>query len=206
MSNAIMDICGPTLRFRLKAATDTLHRETERLFALEARVAHRDTYRDLLIALYGFHAPLEQKLRELKFATALDMPARLIKSAWIAEDLKALGLDGTAITRLPHCAELPELATTAEAFGALYVIEGATLGGQLITRVIRDRLGLTPENGGRFFASYGAFTGPMWRNFVSALDAEGVDPKQAAIMERAAAGTFNAFCSWLPPVPQCADV
>lgn len=206
MSDAVLESREETLRFRLKAATGALHRETEKRFALEARIAGRDTYRHLLIALYGFHAPLEEKLGALEFGAALNMSERLIKSDWIAADLEALGVDRGAVATLPRCADLPDLASPSEALGALYVTEGATLGGQLIMRALKDSLGLTPETGGRFFASYGSSIGPMWRRFVSALDGAGADPGMADAVERTATATFRAFSAWLPPVPQAAHV
>lgn len=71
-------------------------------------------------------------------------------------------------------------------------------------RALNDRLGLTAETGGRFFASYGASIGLMWRRFVAALDGEGGDPGNAHAAERAAAATFQAFGDWLPPIPASA--
>lgn len=195
-----------TLRFRLKAATGALHRETERLFAMEIRTSAHGAYRDLLSALYGFYAPLEQKLAGIEFETALDLPDRLTKSAWIAHDLEALGVERRAIALIPRCAHLPDISSPAEAFGALYVTEGATLGGQVILCALKDRLGVTSESGGRFFASYGASIGPMWRRFVTALDEEGDDPDRADIVAYTAAATFRAFSAWLPPLPQTAHV
>lgn len=38
----------------------------------------------------------------------------------------------------------------------MYVLEGATLGGQIISRSLGGRFGLTPQTGLRFCSSYGA--------------------------------------------------
>ncbi len=195
-----------SLRFRLKAATDALHRETERLFALETRISAQSSYRDLLIALYGFHAPLEERLARVDFCAALEMPERLTKSAWIASDLAALGMDRKSIDSIAPCNDLPELGSPAAAMGVLYVVEGATLGGQIIMGALKDRLGLTPQKGARFFSSYGSAIGPMWRRFVVALDEEGRNTRAVDLIERAAAATFRAFAAWLPPLPQAANV
>jgi heme oxygenase len=50
------------------------------------------------------------------------------------------------------------------AVGCLYVLEGATLGGQFISRHLAT-LGIGPANGGLFFHGYGAKTGEMWKSF-----------------------------------------
>ena len=187
-----------TLRFRLRTATDALHRATERRFALERRFATRGAYRDLLAALYGFHAPLEAALRGIDWRAGFDLEARLCKSQWLADDLKAMGLTDAEIAGLPRCRDLPALPSRSAGFGALYVVEGATLGGQLIVKQLQQRLAIGPGTGGQFFASYGPQIGPMWRAFVAALDTHDAD---YAAVERAARATFRAFGAWLPPEP-----
>ncbi len=186
-----------TLRFRLRAATDALHRATERQFALERRIASRAGYRDLLAALYGFHAPLEAALRRIGWSENPGLEQRFCKTRWLAADLRALGVTDAAIHALPHCGDLPALASPSAGFGALYVVEGATLGGQLIVKQLAQRLGIGHEAGGYFFASYGPQIGPMWRSFVAALDAH--DGDHAAV-ERAARAVFRSFGDWLPPI------
>jgi heme oxygenase len=79
----------------------------------------------------------------------------------------------------------------ADLVGALYVIEGATLGGQVISPQIQaGRLGVTPEHGGRFFHGYGEQTTPRWNEFLSF--AEQVCP-DAARREKAAHTALAVF-------------
>jgi heme oxygenase len=47
----------------------------------------------------------------------------------------------------------------------LYVLEGSTLGGQILTRQIHDQLGFTPEYGCQFFSRYGPRVYEMWKTF-----------------------------------------
>jgi heme oxygenase len=49
------------------------------------------------------------------------------------------------------------------------VLEGATHGGQFISKHTLALLGVTPETAGRFFHGYGERTGAMWRTFGAAL-------------------------------------
>ena len=50
---------------------------------------------------------------------------------------------------------IPTLNSDNLAFGCLYIMEGASLGGQVIGQHVRQTLGATPETGGRFYAAYG---------------------------------------------------
>jgi len=98
---------------------------------------------------------------------------------------------------LPHCAALPALATEAEGLGCLYVVEGSTLGGQVITRQLLKSLGLTAENGVAFFNGYGAETGLRWKAFGAWLEegAAQLDHDDAIIA--GANETFRTLGDWL---------
>jgi heme oxygenase (biliverdin-IX-beta and delta-forming) len=85
--------------------------------------------------------------------------------------MAALGVGAEEIARIPQCAELPELVTIPQVLGCLYVIEGATLGGQIITRHLQANLGITPETGGAFFAGYGVENGARWQAFGAMITA-----------------------------------
>ncbi len=56
----------------------------------------------------------------------------------------------------------PSLGGVAAGLGALYVVEGATLGGRVIARHLARSLALGPADGAAFFAGYGDRTGAMW--------------------------------------------
>jgi heme oxygenase (biliverdin-IX-beta and delta-forming) len=123
--------------------------------------------------------------------------AMRLKTPTLVDDLHALGLDNLAIDALPRCAELPVSDTAAACLGALYVLEGATLGGQVLRREMAQRLGLDADNGGAFLNVYGAETGRRWKDFLDylgrlPLDA---DAKQRAV--DAACSTFSCFEQWL---------
>ena len=61
------------------------------------------------------------------------------------------------------------LENEAEAFGALYVMEGSTLGGNVIGKQLKRN----PEFEGvefNYFGVYGESTGPYWQEFKSIID------------------------------------
>lgn len=177
-------------RLHLRDATRLLHERVEASVDLPARTRTRAGYRALLAALLGLHAPLERRLAALDWPSAgLDFEARR-KAPLLAADLRALGVDPDAVPQRPLW---PAVDGLAAGFGCLYVLEGATLGGQIIAREVERTLGLGPGSGASFFGSYGREVGPMWRAFGRALDAYATTPERLERAAAAAAATFGAF-------------
>ena len=58
------------------------------------------------------------------------------KAVLLEQDLRNLGLSEEQIKQIPQCNdnELPDISTPARLFGYLYVIEGSTNGGQIMTK------------------------------------------------------------------------
>ena len=119
------------------------------------------------------------------------------KTPLLRRDLEFLGLPPHSIERLPRCAGLPLVTDCASAFGCLYVLEGATLGGRTLAPFVADRLGLTDRQGASFLASYGDDTPRMWQSFILALDASCNDPEAQAEAAATASATFLALEEWL---------
>lgn len=57
----------------------------------------------------------------------------------------------------------------AMALGYMYVIEGSTLGGQVILKHVRSVAGSGQAVSTAFFTGYGADTGKYWRSFIARL-------------------------------------
>ena len=182
----------------IKDATRTEHAALEATVDIFGRLGSREEYRALLARFWGFYAPMESRLLERPEwgRHDMDIGARR-KVPLLVRDLGDLGASADSVAALPRCAELPESGSFARAMGCLYVLEGATLGGQLISREVRARLGLTPEHGCGFFASYGAEVGPMWRAFQGWLIQTAADDEAARAMIAGARDTFQAFGAWL---------
>lgn len=174
-----------TLLQRLKDETSSEHA------ALEARLPlmHPDLtlqdYVGVLQAFYSVVQPLEARLDTMALPEALEWPERR-RSALLEADLR--GLDSAPVP--PSTLEWADL-TGAEALGACYVLEGSTLGGQLITRQL-GRLGLSAEDGGAYFAGHGVHTGARWKAFRAALEGS-VPAEQEDAVLRGARRTFLAF-------------
>lgn len=185
----------------LKAATSTRHAALERrLPLLDANLSHA-TYRHFVQRLFGFYDPLEAQLLALPWWNVIGVDyAQRHKTPRLRHDLQALGDTGADIAALPRCKRLPALTNQAQLWGCLYVIEGATLGGQIIIKNLNARLGLTPTSGASFFDGYGAHTGSRWKAFCAAVPDQGHDaPGGRDAMLRSASLTFDLFSGWLFP-------
>jgi heme oxygenase len=183
----------------LRDQTRHLHEQVERTVDLPARLRSVAHYASLLARFFGFYAPLEERLAGVGGydAVGLDLAARR-KTHLLRADLTTLGLGAADIDSLARCDDLPVVSDLSSALGCLYVLEGATLGGQIVRRQAPAQLGLTPGSGCSFFASYGERVGPMWQEFCRTLGqyaaaTPGADERVVA----AAAGTFGSLDRWL---------
>jgi heme oxygenase len=110
--------------------------------------------------------------------------------------LKALGLTESEISSVPLCADAHSLmADEARVLGSFYVLEGSTLGGQLITRHLSSADWL-PAQGLRYFNPYGSRTGEMWRSFRRWLESQAQHHAANDIVAGARA-TFVVLQKWL---------
>ena len=121
------------------------------------------------------------------------------KTPQIVQDLLALGVAKNALTSIPQCNTLPELKTTAQLFGCLYVLEGATLGGRIISKHLNAILNLTPDFGCSFFAGYGQQTGSQWKAFGACLTSFATQTGSDDEIIASANKTFQTLDCWLYP-------
>lgn len=185
----------------IRSHTRVQHERLEAQLNLLRPDLTRAHYAALLHRLHQLYLPLEDRIAgamPLAGQLALALDARR-KADLLRADLRALGQ-----VAAPGAAELPRIADEAAAWGALYVLEGATLGGQIICRHLAPRLHLTPESGLSFYASYGALVGPRWKSFCALLTERhaGVGDDAPAFLDsavRAAQETFSSFERWVVP-------
>ncbi len=184
---------------QLKQGTRDLHARVEKAVDLPARLASVDAYVALLSRYLGFYEPIEKRLRSVPELNAAAFDGRrLSKTIRLRADLTALGATDEEINRLPQCQRLPELSAAAEAWGCLYVLEGATLGGQIIGRELEKSLTVTSGCGSSFFAVYGTQVGAMWRRFCGDLTQyEQTHQGSSDFILQGAVSTFTCFEEWV---------
>lgn len=181
----------------LKERTQPLHAMVEGEVNIFRRIATPKDYARLLARLYGFYLPLDALLADIPGLSSLGIdfaPRR--KAPLLRADLAEFGWSEERVRALPLCAELPDLNTLSRALGTLYVVEGATLGGQIIGRQLSQNLAVTPERGGRFFASYGENVRAMWASLGATLIAHANTADIETSVVQSACDTFSAFIRW----------
>lgn len=176
----------------VKAHTSGSHAlaESSLLSRLEAIRCKAD-YAAILKMFYGFFFPLHQNTRAYITPHHLeDIEERRLPS-FILNDLESINFPSQHIA---SCKELPEVKNAAQAFGALYVMEGATLGGRIIAKMLlrNSNLNLTEENLS-FFSGYKEATGTKWKAFQEALNQQ----FDQELLVNTAKETFLLFHNWI---------
>lgn len=184
------------LRQRLKDETTNLHDKIEQTFLFKKILQQEITLSDyqlLIQKIYGFITPCEAIIDSLTCKSVIENRK---KTPWLEHDLHTLKILTAGDDELLRCLDLPILSEPEHVLGYLYVIEGATLGGQVITKMLKIQLQITVDKGGRFFHGYGDKTKMMWNKFCSHLCSIN-DVKQQNMIIHAAINTFDRLYEWM---------
>ena len=173
----------------LKSCTMHAHAGLEKkLVARIKRVKSVNDYIDLLKVMYGYYKPLQEKIQP---KVSENITVRYADD--ILNDIRDLG---SSNNHIPVCSRTPSLNSHASVLGALYVTEGSTLGGRIITKIIVKQLNLPSEKGFSFFNAYGNDTEIMWEKFKRVLNLPRPQIEQAEV-KKAAIDTFSTFNDWI---------
>ncbi len=154
----------------------------------------RENYIQILKIFYGFFYPLEQAIAKQKgIETYLPDHTTRRKSELLLNDLRSLGQSDET----PICKDLPAINSLGEALGCLYVMEGSTLGGRIISKILKEKLDIDQSNGATFFNGYGPETGSKWKKFQEALVVYSTDTAKENVAIEAADSTFLKFRKWV---------
>ena len=180
---------------RLKHETGKAHLHTERLLLKKLHaISSVDDYQHILRIFFGFFHPVERAISDhLNCSVLPDYDSRGIAGR-IKNDLAALNDRRPIIVS----AAIPQIRSVPEACGAMYVIEGSTLGGQVIARMIRENpdIQITDESL-TFFRGYDENTMPMWKKFQGFLNDTFQTETQIAQVTSAATETFEKMGDWI---------
>lgn len=179
---------------RLRSETKPVHEELEAsMIPWISRVKSLAEYADLLRMFYGFYKPLDKAITTHVDLNILPDFHERRRPGWILDDLQSIGYPAEAVV----LDNRPSWVTDrASAFGALYVMEGSTLGGRVICKTISGSLNVEMDKCLRFFGGYGPETGSRWKRFLSALEAFDQSPEEDRLVQ-SAYNTFRNFQSWI---------
>jgi heme oxygenase (biliverdin-IX-beta and delta-forming) len=184
----------PSIVALLRSRAQDAHSALEEQLGLLERPASTDYYAHLLGRFLGFHLVWENDLQEFPtLARELKTRSRI---GHLRDDLRTLGLTDAEIDCVPLCGDAHRLTVNeARALGSFYVLEGSTLGGQLITRHLSGAP-CFPAEGLSYFNPYGSRTGEMWRSFKRWLEDQ-AEHHAANDIVSGARGTFVVLQKWL---------
>ena len=182
----------------LRRETRPAHDAIEAAVDIERHLVSPDAYRALMTRYLGFHAAFEAARDGSAARAALDpaLVPEVSRAGLIRQDLLALGMSPGEVDRLPR-PRLSRLDSLPALLGAVYVIEGSSLGGVVLAKMVETRLGIG-EGGAAFLAGDGRDTARRWRAAVAALDAS-VPPAAADEVVASARATYARMQDWLAP-------
>ncbi len=197
------DMTAVNIMERLKSETSHYHRQVEQnpyAKAIMDSTITIEQYRAYLEKFYGFLKPLEDQAVRLPFwaETGLDIEIRG-KAGLLEQDLSDLGISEEQIKQIPQCndKDLPDISTPARLFGYLYVIEGSTNGGQIMTKRLSQFLPIEADRGLQYFNAYGTQTRAKWSEFVELLQQSIQTSEDEDSVLHTASDTFRLLDQWI---------
>jgi heme oxygenase len=169
----------------LRAATAERHTRLDTGLAIGAEQASLADYRDHLLMLRGWLAPLESWLSGFEDGSQLALPV-VLRAPLIDADLAAFATPAGSPWQQQN-APWPQHASAAYRWGVWYVIEGSQLGGAVLYRRLAESLAPHPL---AYLRGTPEGPGPRWRSFTQALQANVTTPED---VEEACQGACDAF-------------
>lgn len=175
---------------QLRSITKEAHQELEKLVILKIKNIRSDAdYAALLRNFYTYFGALEASITPFITDEVLPDFTERRKSANLKQDLEDLGT--TVSDADTESVALPGISNALEAMGALYVMEGSTMGGGIIVKMLREKCNI--NRGLSFFSGYGDQTQAMWQKFTTALNQQVSSTGDDMTVINAANETFKKF-------------
>ncbi|MEO5500983.1 MAG: biliverdin-producing heme oxygenase [Ginsengibacter sp.] len=173
----------------LKLKTKEKHQQLEvKIVGAIKAIRQRKDYVDLLQIFAGYFYELEILIKQTLSNNVLPDFSLRRKAAALQADL--LSMSASMPERISN-ENLPIIKNNLQAIGALYVMEGSTLGGGVITKIISAKL--PAEKAFTFFEGYGEKTIEMWNSFKTSINAISLTKEETAIIIESANETFKKF-------------
>jgi len=184
---------SPIFLQRLRSKTANSHQLIEQNSASQLLLSKGVTivqYAHYLKSLYGFVYGFEKMVFPiLKHHPLLQINDRK-KSHFIQADLAMLNQTAAQ----PYVSDElfnTHYQTAAAAFGGMYVLEGSTLGGQIISKHLSKVLGAAVAGKTSYLSAYASQTGTMWKSFLQLLCEAGASANNEDEIIDSAVNTFS---------------
>lgn len=180
----------PTPMQALKRATQTAHTQLEALAIPESGLADMplNAYRELIIHNYQLHCAYEPALVHY-----LDSELPELAYGELRRKLPALEQDLIALDLNPEHWRWPEqsVLNLPEALGSTYVLEGATLGGQMIRRALLKQPVFAERFALHYYGLYAEQLRDRWLSFMTLVNQELSQPEDINMACESANRTFK---------------
>jgi heme oxygenase len=159
-----------------------------------------DSYVHCLRRIYGVVSAWEQSAMGSAPEWMRPMLAARQRRTLLEQDLAHFGAAGLDVhlradLDADHAA-IPIFDEIGTLLGAMYVMEGSTLGGQFIARHVERVLQLRDGHGSAYFRGYGERTSGMWKEFCEVLQTAVPDTETDTVVAGAKA-MFTFFGAWM---------
>lgn len=176
---------------QIRSITRKSNASFEKTFLARLRsLQNANDYAKFLGSLHDFYAPVEAMILAHVDETVLPEIYFQKKSHVLLSDIEVLNKKYT----LRSPSQLPKISSPSSALGALYVTEGAALGGQIIAKLLNRQLKL--ENGFNFLQTSGKWSEKSWDALLLYLSKhqETINIPEAC---HCASQTFESMQHWL---------
>lgn len=178
---------------KLKEDTKDSHQSVEKVLVSNLKnLSSLDEYAALLLKLHNFYQPVEAKVHHLIDETLMpDIKSRNHIDK-LKSDLSNLGYPIETVDN-PFS---ENINSVSYALGILYVMEGSTLGGQIISSMLKKKLPSIDDRMINYFNSYAENTPKMWADFRNHLENPSVTINEDELL-KGARDTFENLRIWL---------
>jgi len=177
---------------KLRQETKADHQNVEGAVFLMHQGLNTAEYVQCLQSIFGVVAAWEERAAEIAPEWLQSSLLARQRRPLLALDLAWFGIAEKDEGR----PTLPEMNNLPSLFGTMYVMEGSTLGGQLIARHVEEVLHFTEGQGSSYFRGHGSQTGPLWKEFCEMLKLRIPDEETEAVVVSAKA-MFSTFGTWM---------
>lgn len=181
----------------IKTYTKPEHASLEKhLIGIIKGIRTKEQYIDLLRMFHGFYQALEVDMEQYLTPEHIPDIMQRRKADALLQDIRDLGWDNR---QQPEHVEVdtPVINSYARALGAAYVLEGSTLGGVIIAKMIKTQLpDISAGKGFSFLTCYGEAAPDMWKKFRTYLLAL-TNKEDQDIAAETARQTFLTFKAWI---------